>query len=123
MMNFTGVREAIESLYSGRLTITEYVSAIDAATKQTKQTESVTFSNVPCRLSRETVTSAVTDGPAAPCGQIVKLFVGPGVTVRPGSRLTVTQDGKTEDFRYSGYPAHYSTHQEIVLERWNSTRA
>ena len=122
-MIFPGVRRAIESLYDGRLTITEYRSEIDERTKQTRQTETVTYSNIPCRLSHETVRSAVTDGQTAPVTQVIRLFVGPGVTVKPGSRLTVTQNGISQDYRYSGQPAHYSTHQEIILEMWKQERA
>jgi hypothetical protein len=36
--------------------------------------------------------------------------------VKPGSKLTITQNDMTTEYQSSGKPAFYSTHQEIVLE-------
>ena len=82
----------------------------------TKQKEVVTLENQPCRLSFETLQSAVQTSSAATVAQVTKLFLSPDVEVKPGSKLTVTQDGVTTDYTRSGVPAVYPTHQEIILE-------
>ena len=76
----------------------------------------VVLENQPCKLSFETLKSAVQTDSAATVAQITKLFVSPDVSIRAGSKITVTQDGVTTDYTRSGVPAVYPTHQEIVLE-------
>lgn len=44
------------------------------------------------------------------------MFVSPDVTIKPGSMLTVAQNGVTTEYTSSGVPAVYPTHQEIILE-------
>ena len=75
----------------------------------------------PCRLSFKQSNPAQQTESAASIAQVIKLFLAPEATVRPGSKVTVSQDGVTADYKCSGVPAVYSTHQEIVLElfeRW-----
>ena len=55
-------------------------------------------------------------GTAATISQGVKLFVSSDITIKPGSMLTVTQNGVTTEYTSSGVPAVYPTHQEIMLE-------
>jgi hypothetical protein len=49
---------------------------------------------------------------------VTKLFLAPEIVVKPGSKLKVTQAGRTECYVRSGEPAVYGSHQEIVLELW-----
>ena len=125
MVNFRRVRHVIEKMYDGRATITEYRKRRDDDTKTTHTEPFVAYESLPCRLSRENayVAAVSQGGQAAAVTQTVKLFTLPTVSILPGSKITVRQDGKTEEFRYSGYAAHYSTHQEIVLELWNGEKA
>ena len=110
-------RKAIEATYFGTLTVTEMKKDRDAKTKLTKTEPVVVLENQPCKLSFETLKSAVQTDSAATVAQITKLFVSPDVSIRAGSKITVTQDGVTTDYTRSGVPAVYPTHQEIVLER------
>lgn len=48
--------------------------------------------------------------------QVTEIFLAPEIVVKPGSKLTITQNGITTDYKSSGIPATYSTHQEIVVE-------
>ena len=53
--------------------------------------------------------------------QTTTLFISPDVVIEPGSKIVVTQNGKTVAYKQSGEPALYNTHQEIILElfeRW-----
>lgn len=89
---------------------------MDSRSKLTKTESVVVLEDQPCRLSFETLRAAVQTDTAAAVTQITKLFVSPDVVIRPGSKITVTQDNVTTDYTRSGVPAVYPTHQEIVLE-------
>lgn len=108
------VRKALEQGYDGTFTVTEHK-------KVTKPNHTTGFADVvvlvdqPCRLSFSSIKSAA-DGNIAEINQTVKLFFSPDITVKEGSKITVTQNGVTTDYKQSGTPAHYPTHQEILLE-------
>jgi hypothetical protein len=117
----TGARKAIESLYAGKCTVYEYRSVTDPVTKITENREVSVLTDCPCRLSYKTVTGTSTDDGAATVAQTVKLFIAPEITIKPGSKITVIQNGVTTDYQSSGRPAVYTNHQEIILElfaRW-----
>lgn len=109
-------RKAIESTYTGLLTVTEYQAVKDPVTHITKNQKVVVLENQPCKLSFETITTAIQTETAAIISQAVKLFVSPDVTIKAGSMITVTQNGVTTEYTSSGVPAIYPTHQEIMLE-------
>ncbi len=108
-------RKLIEKLYMGICTIAEYQSIKDPETKRTRQTEVTVLENQPCRLSFKTVSSASEFDNAPTISQVTKLFIAPEIIIKAGSKITVTQDGRTTDYSHSGVPAVYSTHQEIAL--------
>lgn len=70
----------------------------------------------PCKLSFETIAATVQTDTAAALSQGTKVFLSPDVSIKAGSKLTVTQNGVTTAYKSSGVPAVYSTHQEIMLE-------
>ncbi len=109
-------RKAIEATYFGTLSVTEMKEVRDGESKLVKARPVVVMEGQPCRLSFETLKAAGKPDPAAAVTQEVKLFVSPEVQVRPGSKITVTQDGITADYTCSGVPAVYLSHQEIMLE-------
>lgn len=114
-------REAIEATYFGMMTVTEMQKVKDEKSKLTNKEPVVVLEDKPCKLSFETLKAAVQTDTAAAITQVIKLFVSPDVTIRAGSKITVTQDGVTTDYTASGIPAVYATHQEIMLElfeRW-----
>lgn len=118
---YEAARKAQEVLYSGRMTVMEYRKVRDGKTGMTVEREAVVLENQPCRLSFETLKAAGQTESAAEVTQIIRLFLSPDITVRAGSKITVTQDGVTGEFGNSGIPAVYPTHQEIILEpseRW-----
>ena len=113
-------RKAVESLYDGKCTIIEHQ-------KVRKENKSTGFSDVPvltdqpCRLSFSTIRNTEQSETAASIIQVTKVFLAPDIEVKPGSKLIITQDGVTTEYKNSGKPAIYKTHQEIVLElfdRW-----
>lgn len=109
-------RKAIGSLYVGTCTISEK-KKVKKENHSTGFSEVVVLENQPCRLSFSTINSTTpTETGASSVSQTVKLFIAPEIEVKPGSKLTICQNGITTDYKSSGEPAFYVTHQEIILE-------
>lgn len=109
-------RKAIESLYDGNCTITEH-QKVKKENKSTGFQDVVILKDVPCRLSFKNITNTNQTGTnASAVVQTTKVFLAPEIQVKPGSKLTITQNNVTTEYKSSGEPAFYSTHQEIVLE-------
>ena len=108
-------RKAIESMYEGTCTITEY----QKVQKDNKSTgfQDVIVQDIPCRLSFKTINNTnPNENAASALVQVTEVFLAPEIVVKPGSKLTITQNGVTTEYKSSGIPATYSTHQEIVVE-------
>lgn len=108
------VRKALEKAYVGTFTVTEHTKIIKP-NKTTGFVDVDVLSEQPCRLSFSSIPSA-TDGSVAEITQTVKLFFAPEITVKEGSKITVTQNGVTTEYKQSGTTAVYDTHKEINLE-------
>lgn len=108
------VRMALEKGYTGTFTVTEH-QKITKPNRTTGFSDVVVLENQPCRLSFSSSPS-VKDGDVPEIGQTVKLFFAPEITVKEGSKITVTQNGVVTAYKQSGTVAHYPTHNEIVLE-------
>ncbi|MBQ4541842.1 MAG: hypothetical protein IJA23_03205, partial [Clostridia bacterium] len=100
-------RKAIESLYDGKCTITEH-QKVQKENKSTGFQDVIVQEEIPCRLSFKTVNNANQTETAASIVQITKVFLAPEIQVKPGSKLTITQNGVTTDYKSSGEPAFYS---------------
>ena len=110
------VKSAIESMYSGKCTITEH-QKIKKENKSTAFQDVVVHEDIPCRLSFKTINNTnQTETNASAVVQVTKVFLSPEIQVKPGSKLTIMQNDVTTEYKSSGEPAFYSTHQEIVLE-------
>ena len=112
-------RKALESTYEGRAAVVEYLKIKDEYGLTSCQ-EVTLLEDQPCKLSFETLTSNSGD-PVATISQGVKLFLSPDVEIKAGSKIIVTQNGRTTEYSNSGVHAVYSTHQEIMLtlfENW-----
>lgn len=110
------VRKAIESLYAGRCDIISQQEVFDPITKQTSFEAVAVVKEQPCRLSFKNITAVEQGTGAAMVTQIIKVFIAPEIEVKAGSRLVITQNGKTAEYKASGEPARYGSHQEIILE-------
>lgn len=108
-------RKAIESLYDGKCTITEY-QKVKKENKSTGFQEVVVHDGIACRLSFKAINSANLSDTASSVSQTIKVFLAPEIVVKPGSKVSITQNGVTTDYKCSGQPAIYSTHQEVILE-------
>lgn len=116
----TAREKALSKLWTDRCTVTVREAKTDLQTHITDFVPRVLFTDVPCRLSFQTL-SAADSGSAAALTQTVKLFLSNAYEVPEGSQITVTRQGKTLTFVRAGLPGVYAYHQEIMLEpaeRW-----
>lgn len=117
----TKSRLPIESLYDGTCTITETAEVLNDD-HTTSQSDEVTYSDIPCRMSVSTISSTNdSDTGGATTSKIIKLFLSPDVTIHSGAKVDVTQSGLSGTYRCASEPAMYASHQEIVLtleDRW-----
>lgn len=110
------VRKSLERLYTGICTIKEFQSVKDPTTHITSKKEVPVIVDQPCKLSYEKQTAAANTSAPAIIAQSIKLFLSPEIIVNPGSKIIVSQNGKTAEYSRSGEPAVYTNHQEITLE-------
>ena len=109
------VRKAIEMTYTGKCTIIEHKKV----TKENKSTgfeDEEVLNDQACKLSFEKVTNNNQGETAAMLVQTAKVLIAPEIQIKPGSKLVITQNGIITEYKSSGEPARYATHQEIVLE-------
>jgi hypothetical protein len=109
-------RRAIELLYKGLCTVKVWEEIEDPITHVTKHDEVPLFTDEKCKLSYEKQTSATPTGGPVVIAQTIKLFIAPELDIPAGSKIIVTQHGKTTEYAKSGEPAVYMDHQEIALE-------
>ena len=109
------VRQAIESMYIGTCTITQY-QKVKQENKSTGFKEVIVLENQPCKLSFEKIVNTNPTETAALLVQTAKVLIAPEIQIKPGSKLTIIQNGVTTKFKNSGEPAIFGSHQEIILE-------
>lgn len=112
-------RKAIESQYKGNCDIYEYGKYTDPETEETivGLNPDPIYENIPCKLSKKTITTTNQTEIANAIQYSPVLFINPDITIKPGSKIIVTQNGVTREFEQSGEPFVYETHQEIALQR------
>lgn len=110
------VRRAVERLYDGVATVEEARKEKNAK-NITALIWAVVAQKVPCRVSYKTVAPAGRSDTVDSIAQTITLFTAPNIDIKPGSRVTVVQRGRTMRFSCSGIPAVYDSHQEIPLVR------
>lgn len=89
----------------------------DPVTKLTDFVETPLFQDQPCKLSFETLSSTNEDE-VATAEQAVKLFISSELVIPPGSKITVTHQGRNFEYSQSGDPGVFTYHQEINLEKF-----
>lgn len=111
-------QNVIRSLWTGLCDIIVRTTVINPSNGRNETVESVALQNEPCRISFSTIKSTTTSDSAEAITQTVKLFIARGIEIPEGSKIVVTQNGESGAYVKSGAPAVYSTHQEIILERF-----
>lgn len=109
-------RKALELLYDGTCTVIEH-QKITEANHSTHFEEVAILEDLPCRLSYKNIDSTFQkENGASTVIQSITLFLAPDVSIAPGAKISVTQNGVTTDFQQSGKAAIFDTHQEITLD-------
>ncbi|WP_019555206.1 hypothetical protein [Propionispira raffinosivorans] len=109
-------RKAQEKTYEGRCTVTEYGKVKDPVTHITEEKDITAYKDQACRLSYSSAPATGPSQTADSLEQSITLFIAPDLVIKPGSKINVVQNGRTEAYKQSGKAAVYSTHQEINLE-------
>lgn len=112
----TAARKALESTYDGMATVVEHQKVRNEKTKLIGYEDIVVLKDQSCKLSFESITTVSQGEAAAHTTQSTKLFISPDISIKPGSKIIITQSGVTNEYTFSGVPATYDTHQEIMLE-------
>lgn len=113
--NIPAERAALESTYEGLATVTEQRDVKDPVTGKTRQQPIVVLTDEPCALSQSSLPAATQTVTADQINYDAKLFISPDVTILPGSRITVEQNGMIFRGEQAGQPFRYATHLEIKL--------
>lgn len=109
-------RNVIESYYDA---ICDIIELEDKKIGSFTDNQEVTVKEKqPCRVSFENIYSSDETNTESKVIQKIKLFVSPDITIKPGSKIVVTRLDQTIEYKDSGAPALYGTHQEIPLELW-----
>lgn len=117
-INLQELRAAREFLWYGTATVETIQTVKDPITKQSKQSYAVVpgLEDIPCKLSHKKKDANVqtTTGPST-IEHTTWISTGNEHIIPAGSKITVTQNGKTLTYKNSGEPAMFLVHQEIPL--------
>lgn len=105
-------RKAIEKLYIGSMTVIEYQD-VKMLNHSTQSQEVTVLEDVPCRVSFSSLPNAVESSTAASISQQIEVFCAPEWAIKAGSKLVITQNNVTTEYKASGVPAMHEGHQEI----------
>lgn len=109
-------RKSIEKLYGDTCNIYESGLRKDPKTKITKPASDILVAeNQQCRISFKTISPTSQTESNNKTSQEIKLFIAPELLIKEGSKIVITRNGRTTEYKNSGTPAIYSTHQEIIL--------
>lgn len=111
-------RAVVEQMYDGVCSVYGMQQIKDPETRVTRQEEILVAQSIPCHLSFSGTSAAAGSETVTAVPQTIKLFLAPELVIEPGSRIEVTQQGRTEAYAQSGKAAVYGSHQEILLDLW-----
>ena len=106
--------KAVSRLWTGRCDVVNYVAFKDK-TGVTSHKKILVAKQEPCRISFESSSSGAQSSTTDNISQEIKLFVANAIEIKPGSEISVTQNGVTKYYISSGVPAVYTAHQEVLL--------
>jgi len=109
-------KREFEKHYDSKLTVSEYKDVKEGSITKGKWIP--VLEDVPCRVSQKQLNPA-SEGEVARVTYITKLFCDPGIEIKAGSKLLITDvHSVTREYKRSseGF-ASYLTHQEVVIVR------
>ncbi|BDR66977.1 phage protein [Clostridium tetani] len=115
---FKQARKAVESIYDCTCNINGGKEKVkDLVTKETKIVPKIKYKDIPCRVSKQSLSK---NNQTDTVNQIVyelKLFIAPEINIKQGDEIEVTNRfGDKESYKAGeGFP--YNTHQEVILSK------
>lgn len=110
------VKKALKKLWKDSCTVYIHSKKRNEQTKLTEFVETALFENEPCKLSFESLTTISETAHAPSKRQGAKLFLDNELSIPSGSKIVVTREDKTFEYKKSGEPGMFTHHQEIPLE-------
>lgn len=108
-------REILARFWESKATIYTKAQYKDYFTKTTQMVETELCIDEPCRVSYSSKASATPSETTSGVDQEIILFISSELDIPAGSKVVVTQLGKTTEYYASGFPRVYSAHQQITL--------
>ena len=107
------IKGALQHMYIGTATVYGYSYTTGEHGAEVK-TQTALFTNIPCRLSydRKVANDQDTHGQIL---QDITMHCDPSYNIPPGSKIVITQNGRTRTYKCSSQAAVYESHQEIEL--------
>ncbi|AJA42659.1 hypothetical protein phiCT9441A_47 (endogenous virus) [Clostridium phage phiCT9441A] len=115
---FKQARKAVENLYDSTCNITGGKEKVkDPVTKETKIVPKIKYKDIPCRVSKQSLSKNNQTDTVNEVVYELKLFIAPELEIKQGDTVEVTnQFGNKESYRAGeGFP--YNTHQEVILSK------
>ena len=112
-MSLGQIKQAIESLYSGKATVYTVTYQKNSHGAQ-ERSESALYTDIPCRLSYDRKVSN-DQGTTGAILQDITMYCDPSYNIPPGSKIVITQNGATRTYECSSQSAVYESHQEVEL--------
>lgn len=110
-------RAAARLLYDGLCDVIIHKKVRDEQTKLTKWQEQPVYTGLSCHVSfDDAVPVEHTSAGASAVSKKVTLFCDPEPVIPAGSKLVMTQCGRTETYQSSGEANVYIDHQEVSLK-------
>lgn len=109
------VKKAIEQTYTANCKVFAYEKVLNDD-KTTSNSEVLVFDDIKCKLSNKTTNQSYDSNTATSKTKTILLFLSPEYIINAGSKIEVTQNGRTDIYKNSGEASVYPNHQEITLE-------
>lgn len=113
-------RKQIEKLYDCVCTVIQSQEKL-LENGVTTFVDEIIIENQPCRISQQSITKADNNGAVSEAEKTINLYIAPEVEILAGSKILVTYNDVTTEYRRTGIPSMYDTYQKIQLEyvgRW-----
>lgn len=113
-------RKAIEKLYDSICDIIVLQEIIDE-NGVTDFKDVTLYEKQPCRISQQSVTKTANNHMVSEVDKVINLYIAPELDIPAGSKILVTYNNRTTEYKSSSLPALYDTYQKIQLEyvgRW-----
>lgn len=113
---FKQARKAIESLYDCTCTISGGKGKVkDLVTKETKLVTKTKYEDIPCKVSKQSLSKNNQTDTVNQVAYELKLFTAPELEIKQGDTIEVTNKLRVKETYKAGEGFPYNNHQEVIL--------